>query len=168
MFSSYQNQSIDLHCRSIDWFLYNWNIRLKWIKLIKEMICIFCYYDDKQFWDCLESITFMLFYKFSKIRRDHITFQYVALWLFDRKVSHENVTYYIKTNFSLELIRRFSRQFLLMVYNLNIAIIYECEWCSRNRSSHPEVFCKKGVLRNFQNSQENACARVSFLIKLQA
>ena len=27
---------------------------------------------------------------------------------------------------------------------------------------------KKGVLRNFQNSQENACARVSFLIKLQA
>ena len=29
----------------------------------------------------------------------------------------------------------------------------------------PEVFCKKGVS---QNSQENNCARVSFLIKLQA
>ena len=32
----------------------------------------------------------------------------------------------------------------------------------------PDVFCKKGVLRNFVNSQENTCARVSFLIKLQA
>ena len=35
------------------------------------------------------------------------------------------------------------------------------------RSSRPEVFCKKGVLRNFANSQENTCARASFLIKLQ-
>ena len=34
------------------------------------------------------------------------------------------------------------------------------------RSTHPEVFCKKGVLRNFLNSQGNTCARVSFLIKL--
>ena len=31
-----------------------------------------------------------------------------------------------------------------------------------------EVFCKKGVLKNFTNSQENTCARVSYLIKLQA
>ena len=35
-------------------------------------------------------------------------------------------------------------------------------------SSRPEVFCKKGLLRNFANSQENTCARDSFLIKLQA
>ena len=32
----------------------------------------------------------------------------------------------------------------------------------------PEVFCKKGFLKYSQNSQENTCARVSFLIKLQA
>ena len=33
----------------------------------------------------------------------------------------------------------------------------------------PMMFCKKGVLKNFfQNSQENTCAKVSFLIKLQA
>ena len=33
----------------------------------------------------------------------------------------------------------------------------------------PEVFCKKKVfLEILQNSQENTCARVSFLIKLQA
>ena len=31
----------------------------------------------------------------------------------------------------------------------------------------PEVFCKKDVLRNFTNSQENTCAKVSFIIKLQ-
>ena len=31
-----------------------------------------------------------------------------------------------------------------------------------------EVFFKKGVLRNFANSQKNTCARVSFLIKVLA
>ena len=36
------------------------------------------------------------------------------------------------------------------------------------QSSRLEVLFKKGGLRNLQNSQENACARVSFLIKLQA
>ena len=36
------------------------------------------------------------------------------------------------------------------------------------RSSCPELFCKKGVLRNFTNLQENTCATVSFLIKLHA
>ena len=36
------------------------------------------------------------------------------------------------------------------------------------RSSRPEVFCRKGVLKSFTNSQESTCARVSFLIKLRA
>ena len=36
------------------------------------------------------------------------------------------------------------------------------------RSSRPEVFCKKVFLEISQNSQENTCARVSFLIKLLA
>ena len=31
----------------------------------------------------------------------------------------------------------------------------------------PEVFCIKSVLEISQNSQENICARVSFLIKIQ-
>ena len=30
------------------------------------------------------------------------------------------------------------------------------------------MFCKINVLKNFQNSQENSCARASFVIKLQA
>ena len=34
------------------------------------------------------------------------------------------------------------------------------------RSNRPEVFSKKGVLKNFAKSQESTCARVSFLIKL--
>ena len=33
------------------------------------------------------------------------------------------------------------------------------------RSSHPEVFCKKGVLRNFVNSQQNTCAESCNFIK---
>ena len=36
------------------------------------------------------------------------------------------------------------------------------------RSSRLEVFCKKMFLEISKNSQENTCARVSFLIKLQA
>ena len=35
---------------------------------------------------------------------------------------------------------------------------------STNRSSRPEMFCKNSVLEISQNSQENTCARVSFLI----
>ena len=38
-----------------------------------------------------------------------------------------------------------------------------------SRSSRSEVFCTKGAfLEISQNSQENTCARVSFLIKLPA
>ena len=35
------------------------------------------------------------------------------------------------------------------------------------RSSHSRCFVKKMFLKNSQNSQENTCARVAFLIKLQ-
>ena len=33
------------------------------------------------------------------------------------------------------------------------------------RSSNPEMFCKKGVLKNFENLTGNNCAEVSFLLK---
>ena len=36
------------------------------------------------------------------------------------------------------------------------------------RSSHPEVFCKKVISEISQNSQQNTCDRVSFLVKLEA
>ena len=40
---------------------------------------------------------------------------------------------------------------------------------NRDKSSRPEVFCRKGVHNILQNSQENTSARVShFLIMLQA
>ena len=42
----------------------------------------------------------------------------------------------------------------------------ELTLCYNNNK--PEVFHKKRVLKNLQNSQENTCVRVSFLIKLQA
>ena len=38
----------------------------------------------------------------------------------------------------------------------------------KSKSSRREVFCKKVFLKNSQNSQEVACARVSLLMKLQA
>ena len=38
----------------------------------------------------------------------------------------------------------------------------------RNQKQPPEVFCKKKVfLEISQNSQENTCAKVFFLLKLQ-
>ena len=37
----------------------------------------------------------------------------------------------------------------------------------KSRSSHPEMFYKKVFFEISQNSHENTCARVSFLIKLQ-
>ena len=37
-----------------------------------------------------------------------------------------------------------------------------------NRSSHQRCSVKKGALEISQNSQKNTCARVAFLIKLQA
>ena len=36
------------------------------------------------------------------------------------------------------------------------------------RSSRLEVFCRKGILRNFEKFTGKHCARVSFVIKLQA
>ena len=39
---------------------------------------------------------------------------------------------------------------------------------SEAAKSVPKAFYKKGVLKNSQNWQENTCARVTFLIKLQA
>ena len=39
---------------------------------------------------------------------------------------------------------------------------------AHGRSNRPEVFYKKGVLKNVPNSQKNICARAFFLIKLQA
>ena len=32
----------------------------------------------------------------------------------------------------------------------------------KSRSSHPEVFCKKRLLKILQNSQENTCVEVLF------
>ena len=51
-------------------------------------------------------------------------------------------------------------------YNFqNTPLIFYITWYRRSR---PEAFCEKGFLKFSQNLQENTCARVSFLIKLQA
>ena len=56
-------------------------------------------------------------------------------------------------------------------------IIMFLKCCGRNsqslnaikrKSSRPEVFCKKGVVRNFAKFTGKPCARVSFLMKSQA
>ena len=36
MFSSYKNQSIDLQCKSINWFLYEENIGMKKVSVCKQ------------------------------------------------------------------------------------------------------------------------------------
>ena len=51
----------------------------------------------------------------------------------------------------------------IFIFNVNKA-----EFCSVVESSHPRCSEKRVFLEISQNSQENTCARVSFLIKLQA
>ena len=55
-----------------------------------------------------------------------------------------------------------SKHFLIFFLRVNLAMML------LDRSSHPELFCTKGALKIFAYSQENTCARVSFLIKSQA
>ena len=52
--------------------------------------------------------------------------------------------------------------YIILPWYLQNLIMLVC-MLTKYRSSHPEVFLKIS-----QNSQENTCARVSFLIKLQA
>ena len=55
---------------------------------------------------------------------------------------------------------------MIMIRNFVFFIFGFC--FSRAQKQTPDVFCKKKVfLKISQNSQENTCARVSFLIKLQ-
>ena len=60
-------------------------------------------------------------------------------------------------------------QFVLVVHfeQANICCVY-IEKTNTLRGSSQEMFCEKGVLRNFTNSQENTCARVSSLITFHA
>ena len=51
---------------------------------------------------------------------------------------------------------------------LSIFNIYHIRQNISNRSSHQRCSLKKGFLEISQNLQENICARVSFLIKLEA
>ena len=44
MLHSYRNQSIDLHCESIDGLLYECNVGLIWVKTVHEFWKLFCFY----------------------------------------------------------------------------------------------------------------------------
>ena len=65
MFPAYRNQSIDLQCTSIDWFLYERNIGMK---KVKERIC---FWSNKLYNFIFEDITA---FRASNIRIKHIPF----------------------------------------------------------------------------------------------
>ena len=67
-----------------------------------------------------------------------------------------------------ELLRWNKKYFPSFLNKINLSIQNKLFWKVKVRSSCPEVFCKKVFLEISQNSQENTCARVPFLIKLQA
>ena len=67
-----------------------------------------------------------------------------------------------------ELLRWNKKYFPSFLNKINLSIQNKLFWKVKVRSSCPEVFCKKVFLEISQNSQENICARVPFLIKLQA
>ena len=53
-------------------------------------------------------------------------------------------------------------------FDSSVVHLYGCVIIALIRSNLPAVSCKKVPLKISQNSRENTCARVSFLIKLQA
>ena len=64
---------------------------------------------------------------------------------------------------------QFCRNIKLNVQLHSVTLCYKPIGCeSLLRSSHPEVFCKKGVLRNFAKFTGKHLCRSLFLIKLQA
>ena len=72
---------------------------------------------------------------------------------------------FLKSNhFNLKLYLGIHMFDLFQWYIYEIIIVY----CTELRSSGPEVLCEKVFLEISQNWQENTCARVSYLIKLQA
>ena len=99
-----------------------------------------------------------------------------------KKISLE--TNYVEVSFLIKLHARgpatFLRKQLIALYMvLNTPLSQKLSTYNYNpdaskdpndyRSSRSKVFCKKGVLEiSHNNSQENTCARASFLIKLQA
>ena len=78
------------------------------------------------------------------------------------RLKNEITKFCNKLSMKVNLLVVFNRE----KYNLNHkSHIYKIKTIRRSR---PEVFCENGVLKICQNSQENTCAIVSFLIKLQA
>ena len=53
------------------------------------------------------------------------------------------------------------------MYMCKLYICIKCIYVNCIQKQPPEVFCKKMFLKVSQNSLENTCARVYFLIKLQ-
>ena len=56
----------------------------------------------------------------------------------------------------------------LSIENESTFLTFRRTLCHNTEAATGDVLCKKVFLKNLQNSQENTCARVSFLIKLQA
>ena len=54
------------------------------------------------------------------------------------------------------------------IVNVSLKILQGLLEKRSKRRSHPEVFCKNVFLKISQNSLENTCGRVSFLLQLQA
>ena len=74
-------------------------------------------------------------------------------------------TLLLLVEFNVEFINKITWKYNLEIYCFCSSIYLEIR---NKRNSCPEVFCKKVLLEISQNPQENTCARVPFLIKMQA
>ena len=77
-------------------------------------------------------------------------------------------TKFLRTPFSQNTSKRQLLVFQVKQFERYIGVVFSELWINRSlifRSSRPEVFCEKGVLRNVAKFTGNTCARVSFLIK---
>ena len=94
-------------------------------------------------------------------------------WIWFVDVMADNITSkFLKTVFhKFCLVHSWIPWFIYMLADINFSFV-NCRfelvsWIYILRSSHRTCSIKKGVLKISQNSQEDTCPRVSFLIKLQ-
>ena len=131
-------------------YLHTWNAKISWTFFLNRFV---------------PNAPFIYSLKTSENRKVFWCFQRVGKGSIGNKCVNTTITDIHLTHF---------RSIFIFIHHGSTSPILG-QWCfftsiilMFSRSSRPEVFCKKVFLKIFQNSQENTCVGVSFLIKLQS
>ena len=117
-------------------------------------------------WNIFEQVFTVAYLKKKKQKQISLETNYVEVSFLIKLHARGPATFLRKQLIALYMVLNTPLSQKLSTYNYNPDA---CKDPNDYRSSRSKVFCKKGVLEiSHNNSQENTCARASFLIKLQA